>query len=72
MLSPGQSPLTSPPDEVVDLAFEAKARSSSPTEAARGIAAAVYDAVAYVAGVTGVRTTARATVLRASRIATAR
>ncbi|MGO2111134.1 MAG: transglutaminase family protein [Pseudoclavibacter sp.] len=54
-----QTELTAPPDEVVDLAFEAKARSASPAEAARNIAEAVYDAVAYEAGVTGVRTTAR-------------
>lgn len=54
-----QTLLTAPPEEVIDLAFEAKARGSSPAEAARGIAAAVYDAVDYEAGVTGVRTTAR-------------
>lgn len=54
-----QTPLTSPAEEVIDLAFEAKARGSSPTDIARRIAGAVYDAVAYEAGVTGVRTTAR-------------
>ncbi|GGA66751.1 hypothetical protein GCM10011490_16760 [Pseudoclavibacter endophyticus] len=54
-----QTELTMPPDEVIDLAFEAKARSSSPADAARGIASAVWDAVDYETGVTGVRTTAR-------------
>ena len=54
-----QTRLTSPSDEVVDLAYEAKARSSSVADAARNIAGAVYDAVDYETGVTGVRTTAR-------------
>lgn len=54
-----QTALTSPPDEVVDLAFEAKARAATPGEAARNIADAVADAVDYETGVTGVRTTAR-------------
>lgn len=56
-----QTLLTAPVDEVVDLAFEQKARSSGPAEAARNIAGAVWDAVDYETGVTGVRTTARET-----------
>ena len=54
-----QTLLTSPPDDVVDLALEAKGRSSTPAETAQAIAEAVYDAVDYETGVTGVRTTAR-------------
>ena len=54
-----QTQLTAPADEVAALALDAKGRSATPGETAQQIVRAIYDAVDYETGVTGVRTTAR-------------
>ncbi len=53
-----QTSLTAPPDSLVALAREMRARSDDPCTAARAIAVAVGEAMEYESGVTGVRTTA--------------
>jgi transglutaminase-like putative cysteine protease len=53
-----QTPLTTPPDDLVALARETAASTSSPRAAGLAICELLGDAVAYLPGVTNVKTTA--------------
>ncbi len=53
----GQTPRTTPPDDVVEIAREIADRSQSPCEAALEICTAIGNAMEYVQGVTGVHST---------------
>ncbi|MFV0373358.1 transglutaminase family protein [Microbacterium sp.] len=53
----GQTPLTDPPDEVVELARRLAGQHAAPSQAALAIARAIGDAVEYMPGVTGVHST---------------
>lgn len=54
-----QTALTAPPEEVAALAAAARERGGGVAQTANEILGAIYDAVEYEAGVTGVRTTAK-------------
>ncbi len=53
-----QTPRTSPPQEVVELAAQLAAASATPCAAARAICEAIGERIEYMPGVTGVHTTA--------------
>lgn len=53
-----QTRLTTPPQELIELATAIAAEHSNPADTARAIATAVYEHIEYTKGVTGVQTTA--------------